>query len=75
MDEGKEAAIRERAFQIWQQSGGAHGHDEEHWRQAEQDYGGPAGDAVRRPEEGETHRPATNPPKGRDAASGTPPHP
>ena len=26
-----------RGYQLWQESGSAHGHDREHWRQAEQE--------------------------------------
>ena len=33
-------ATKARAYQFWVESGYAHGHDKEHWRQAERELGG-----------------------------------
>ena len=38
MKSDRQAAIRVRAHQIWEESGHAHGQDEQHWRQAEREY-------------------------------------
>jgi hypothetical protein len=37
MDHSKEAAIRARAYQLWEESGRADGSQAQHWRQAEQE--------------------------------------
>lgn len=34
----REATIRARAYQLWEESGHAHGKHEQHWRQAEREY-------------------------------------
>ena len=54
MDQGKDAVIRARAFQLWLESDGSHGHDEEHWRRAEQEYGGSTTFAAGKVRTGET---------------------
>lgn len=36
-DEGREAQIRARAYQIWQERGGGHGSADDHWLEAERD--------------------------------------
>jgi hypothetical protein len=35
----KAAAIRQRAYQLWQESGAPHGLNDEHWLQAEREFG------------------------------------
>jgi hypothetical protein len=37
IDNGREGAIRARAYQLWIESGYADGYQEAHWRQAEQE--------------------------------------
>ena len=37
MDHSKEAAVRARAYQLWEESGHADGSQEAHWRQAERE--------------------------------------
>ena len=37
-DTGLVQLIRERAFQIWIEEGQPHGHHEEHWRQATDEF-------------------------------------
>ncbi len=38
MNLDRQAAIQVRAHQLWEESGHAHGQDEQHWRQAEREY-------------------------------------
>jgi hypothetical protein len=37
MESDRHKAIEARAYQIWEESGQAHGMHDEHWRQAEQE--------------------------------------
>ena len=46
IDGTNEAAVRARAYQLWEESGGEHGKHEEHWRQAEAECGGSVANAV-----------------------------
>ncbi|MGI3903101.1 MAG: DUF2934 domain-containing protein [Janthinobacterium lividum] len=39
MTPDRQNAIAARAHQIWEESGHAHGQDEQHWRQAEREIG------------------------------------
>jgi hypothetical protein len=34
MSEDREEAIRRRAYELWEQGGGDHGRDQDHWHQA-----------------------------------------
>jgi len=34
MSDDREASIRRRAYELWEQGGGDHGRDQEHWHQA-----------------------------------------
>lgn len=40
MGSEQEEAIKARAYQLWVESGYAHGHDGEHWHQAERELNG-----------------------------------
>ena len=40
MTNERDEAIKARAYQLWMEGGCAHGHDEEHWHQAERELGG-----------------------------------
>ena len=40
MGSDREEAIKARAYQHWAESGYAHGHDGEHWQQAERELNG-----------------------------------
>ena len=40
MGSDQEEAIKARAYQLWAENGYAHGHDKEHWQQAEREMAG-----------------------------------
>ena len=40
MGNDREEAIKARAYQLWVDSGHTHGHDKEHWQQAERELNG-----------------------------------
>lgn len=40
MTNDREEATAARAYELWVESGSAHGHDKEHWKQAERELGG-----------------------------------
>ena len=40
MENNQNEAVKARAYQLWVESGYAHGHDKEHWRQAERELDG-----------------------------------
>ncbi|GAA3700558.1 hypothetical protein GCM10022268_08220 [Sphingomonas cynarae] len=44
MSEEREQSIRRRAYELWEQGGGDHGRDQDHWHQASGEIDG-AGDA------------------------------
>ncbi len=40
MTNDREEAIAARAYELWTESGYEHGHDKQHWQQAERELGG-----------------------------------
>ena len=46
IDQSNEAAIRARAYQLWEEGGRADGSQHQHWRQAEAEYSAAAGKTV-----------------------------
>lgn len=57
MDEAREHAIRERAYQLWESEGRPQGREEEYWRRAEQELAGGEGEAAGEPDKAGEHDP------------------
>ena len=64
--------IRVRAHQLWEQAGRPHGHDLEHWLQAEKEFllNSAAPEALMKEPSGAESRPAKKPSKGAKKTSG-----
>lgn len=67
-DEGLEARIRRRAYQIWEEQGWPHGRAEEHWLQAEREIAQPPASGAA-PAAGEDSSGAAAPAKERDRSA------
>jgi hypothetical protein len=49
MSDEREASIRRRAYELWEQGGGDHGRDQDHWHQASGEIDAASTDATEPP--------------------------